>query len=47
MLVKSSEPLWLVLIGHGTFDGRLAKFNLRGPDVTAGELNQWLGPIRR
>ncbi len=26
------EPLWLVLIGHGTFDGREAKFNLRGPD---------------
>src|SRR6185312_16093326 len=25
------EPLWLVLIGHGTFDGRDAKFNLRGP----------------
>src|SRR4051812_31323721 len=27
-------PLWLVLIGHGSFDGREAKFNLRGPDVT-------------
>src|SRR4051812_577778 len=26
------EPLWIVLIGHGTFDGREAKFNLRGPD---------------
>src|SRR4051812_19585804 len=28
------EPLWIVLIGHGTYDGREAKFNLRGPDVT-------------
>ena len=30
--------LWLVLIGHGTFDGRSAKFNLRGPDLTADDL---------
>jgi hypothetical protein len=29
---------WLVLIGHGTFDGREARFNLRGPDLSAGEL---------
>lgn len=44
---ESTEPLWLVLIGHGTFDGRQAKFNLRGPDVTAAELNEWLEPIKR
>lgn len=36
-------PLWVVLIGHGTFDGREAKFNLRGPDVSASELGGWLG----
>ena len=41
------EPLWLVLIGHGTFDGREAKFNLRGPDVTDAELLDWLTPIKR
>jgi hypothetical protein len=41
------EPLWVVLIGHGTFDGREAKFNLRGPDVTDVELAEWLKPIRR
>jgi hypothetical protein len=41
------EPLWVVLIGHGTFDGREAKFNLRGPDVTDSELAEWLKPIRR
>jgi len=28
----------LVLIGHGTFDGREAKFNLRSNDVAATEL---------
>ena len=33
---STGGPLWLVLIGHGTFDGRQAKFNLRGPDVDCG-----------
>ena len=40
-------PLWIVLIGHGTFDGSEAKFNLRGPDLTALELDDWLEPIGR
>ena len=39
--------LWLVLIGHGTFDGKEAKFNLRGPDVSATELALWLKPFHR
>jgi hypothetical protein len=41
------SSVWLVLIGHGTFDGRTAKFNLRGPDVSARELAEWLTPLRR
>lgn len=44
---SSAEPLWLVLIGHGTFDGKTARFNLRGPDVTPAELAKWLKPIDR
>jgi hypothetical protein len=35
---KSSEPLWIVYLGHGTFDGRTASWNLHGPDITAEEL---------
>ena len=42
-----STALWLVLIGHGTFDGRTAKFNLRGPDVSAEDLAEWLKPMLR
>jgi hypothetical protein len=42
-----NAPMWLVLIGHGTFDGRVAKFNLRGPDVSAEELAGWLAPVKR
>jgi hypothetical protein len=36
-----------VLIGHGTFAGQTAKFNLRGPDVAADELAEWLRECRR
>jgi len=32
------SELWIVMIGHGTFDGKVAKFNLRGEDVSANEL---------
>ena len=37
----ASQPngtIWLVMIGHGTFDGREAKFNLEGPDFSAEQL---------
>lgn len=43
----SAAPLWLVLIGHGTFDGQTARFNLRGPDLSAAELGRWLAPATR
>jgi len=36
------RPLWLVLIGHGTFDGRQAAFNLPGPDLQPEQLKQLL-----
>ena len=39
--------LWIVLLGHGTFDGKTPKFNLRGPDITATELAAWLKPFKR
>lgn len=44
---QGTAALWLVLIGHGTFDGRTAKFNLRGPDVSADDLAEWLKPFSR
>jgi len=44
---QTTAPLWLVLIGHGTFDGRTARFNLRGSDLTASDLAEWLKPIDR
>ena len=44
---KPAGELWLVFIGHGTYDGRSAKFNLRGPDISAADLAAALKPCRR
>ncbi len=44
---EQDGPLWLVLIGHGTFTQNVAKFNLEGPDVSAQELASWLNEIQR
>lgn len=44
---STAEELWLVLIGHGTYDGREPKFNLRGDDLASTNLAQWLKPFER
>ncbi len=44
---ESERPLWIVLIGHGTYFREQAKFNLQGPDVAARELKEWLAPVKR
>lgn len=44
---REGEPLWIVLLGHGTFDGKAAKFNLHGDDVSAEDLAGWLKEFRR
>jgi hypothetical protein len=44
---QSPDPLWIVLIGHGTFNNQVGKFNLRGPDVSAQELADWIQPFTR
>lgn len=42
---KAASPedaVYVVLIGHGSFDGRSARFNLPGPDMNAGDFNALL-----
>jgi hypothetical protein len=34
---KPSDTVFILLIGHGSFDGRVASFNLPGPDLTAAD----------
>jgi len=47
--LESNNVLFLFLIGHGSFDGKEAKFNLVGPDLSASDYNQLLSslPTRR
>lgn len=45
--MKADHSLWLVLIGHGTFDGREANFNAEGPDFDAKQLASWLAPLKQ
>ena len=40
--IQQPQTLWIVFVGHGTFDGKKARFNLRGKDITARELRQTL-----
>src|ERR1043166_6867984 len=44
-----NNVLFVFLIGHGSFDGKEAKFNLVGPDLSAPEYNALLSalPTRR
>lgn len=47
--IKPEDAFALFVIGHGSFDGTDYKFNLPGPDITAGELESLLNhiPARR
>jgi hypothetical protein len=36
---SADDVVFVVLIGHGSFDGRAAKFNMPGPDMTAADFN--------
>jgi hypothetical protein len=43
--VKAADQLLIVLIGHGSFDGADAKFNLVGPDLGAAEWKEMLADV--
>lgn len=40
------DVVLIVLIGHGSFDGRAAKFNLPGPDMTAADFEPLLKRLK-
>jgi hypothetical protein len=44
---KEGEDLWLVWIGHGSYDGRTANFNLRGDDIDSKSVATLLKPFKR
>ena len=43
--LSRDDLLLIILLGHGTFDGDAAKFNLVGPDLTAAEWGSLLNGI--
>ena len=45
-VAKPDGEIWILLVGHGTFDGKAAKFNLVGNDVSDVEFQHWLKPHR-
>ncbi|MFT4540755.1 MAG: hypothetical protein ACI841_003030 [Planctomycetota bacterium] len=45
--VQTQTPLWIIYCGHGSYDGQDARWNLRGPDVGALELQAMLQEIQR
>src|SRR6266851_8695635 len=40
---KANDEVIILLIGHGSFDGKVATFNLPGPDLTVAEWTKLLG----
>ncbi len=47
--VRPDDLLFLLLLGHGNFDGSDYRYNLRGPDLTGAELSAILDrfPVQR
>lgn len=43
---RANDEVFILLIGHGSFDGRVAAFNLPGPDLTADEYRPLLEKLR-
>lgn len=48
-IAKASTPddvVFVMLIGHGTFDGKVARFNLPGPDMTPADFAPLLNAMK-
>jgi hypothetical protein len=43
--LTAEDVLIIVLLGHGTYDGEVAKFNLVGPDLTAADWSTLLSGL--
>jgi len=43
---QPGDEVVIVLIGHGSFDGKIGAFNLAGPDLTADDYARLLGAVK-
>jgi hypothetical protein len=44
--IKPDNQVFIFFIGHGSFDGKVAKFNLMGPDLSAADYAQMINALR-
>lgn len=44
-MVEAGDLIFVFLVGHGSFDGQQAKFNLSGPDLTAEDFDRLLDAL--
>ncbi len=44
--VQPADEVVVVLIGHGSFDGKMGAFNLPGPDLTADDYAKLVGALK-
>ena len=44
-MLKADQQLFVFFIGHGSFDGKVAKFNLVGPDLAASDYAQLINSL--
>jgi Peptidase C13 family len=42
---KSDSQIFVFFIGHGSYDGKIAKFNLIGPDLSANDYAQMIAKL--
>jgi hypothetical protein len=42
---KPNDEVYVLLFGHGSFDGKVATFNIPGPDLTAADYARMLGRL--
>jgi len=45
--VRPGDQLWVVLIGHGSSEGAVSRFNVPGPDLSAADFARLLAPFAR
>lgn len=43
--LKPDNQVFIFFIGHGSFDGKMAKFSIAGPDLTAADYAQLIGSL--
>lgn len=44
---KNETPLWVIFIGHGTFDGQNTLFNIPGDDLSPSSLGRMFSQLNR